>query len=521
MAVYHEIQVSVTGVTDDSFSPLATIADGVGADSFVHSGVTPGQLYIYRARRYDDATGLRSDWSCLVFVRVPFTGDRQMSSLCTERIPTGDDTDLYIALEPCPRIPMKARTVVPDTAFNGTPQMQRLTRAYLRNSTSARRGTLAGPASLPWSLTVEPSPESGFLSLMVAAYTVTSETLSTPTRYRHTFKNQRTEKTFTLIHRVGSMYRVYTGCSVGTVRASFAAGQQTPVVFEFTGMALDLMVYHLDDTPTAATLLGISGASEDTLDAWAAQMGTLTVGSISCAHESIDVTFDRALQEKRTLCGVRGARKYQQGRSPFTGSIRGWFDSDEFLSSDLGQVSPSAPYGAGWTITNRAVTFDLVPPNNASSYANELKLVIPYADLVFSAPVEGEGPIFENLEILANDPVGNADATDHYWQLTVGITAANLVSYSQGAIEDAAASVMLGEWAYGIAKSGASTISIASDCDHLSSTNDYYNGRMLTFKTGTYAGVSKLISDYVGSTHTFTTAAFAGPPAAGDIFVVE
>ena len=520
MAVYHEIQVSVTGVTDDSFAPLATILDDTGADTFTHTGVVPGQLYIYRTRRYDAATGLRSDWSCLVFVRIPFTGERPIMSLCTERIPTGDDTDLYIALEPCPRILMKARTVVPYTAFAGSPQMQRLPRTYLRNSTAARRGTVAGRGSIPWSMTVEPTPESGFISLLVAAYTVSSETLSTPTRYRHTFKNSRTEQTFTLIHRSGDLYRVYTGCSVGQVRASFAFGQQTPVLFEFEGMALDMVVYNVDDTATTATLLGISGASEDTLDAWSAQQGLLTVGSISCAHESMNVAFDRGLQEKGTLCGVRGARKYQQGRSPFSGSIRGWFESDDFLSTDMGQVAPSAPYGAGWTVTNRALSYVLTPPNNGAGYANSLALYIPYADLLASSPVEGEGPIYETLEILANDPVGNT-STDHYWQIVNGVTNANLFSYSQGAVQDAPASVMLGEWKYGIVKSGATTTSIASDSAHLSSTNDYYNGMMLTMKTGTYAGESKAISDYVGSTHTFTTAAFSGAPAAGDIFVIE
>lgn len=54
----------------------------------------------------------------------------------------------------------------------------------------------------------------------------------------------------------------------------------------------------------------------------------------------------------------------------------------------------------------------------------------------------------------------------------------------------------------------------------LSTTNDFYNQSLLLFVTGNNAGIPREITDYVGSTLTFTTTAFPVAPANGDSFMI-
>jgi hypothetical protein len=53
-----------------------------------------------------------------------------------------------------------------------------------------------------------------------------------------------------------------------------------------------------------------------------------------------------------------------------------------------------------------------------------------------------------------------------------------------------------------------------------SATNDFYNGRVIVFLTGTLAGQATDITDYVGSTVTMTITAVTSAPQAGDTFIV-
>ena len=54
-----------------------------------------------------------------------------------------------------------------------------------------------------------------------------------------------------------------------------------------------------------------------------------------------------------------------------------------------------------------------------------------------------------------------------------------------------------------------------------STVNDHYNGRLLTFKSGTLAGQQATILDYAGATQAITLqAALTSAPANGSEFVV-
>lgn len=55
----------------------------------------------------------------------------------------------------------------------------------------------------------------------------------------------------------------------------------------------------------------------------------------------------------------------------------------------------------------------------------------------------------------------------------------------------------------------------------LSSTNDFYNGSVLVFTSGTLKGLARKVSDYVGSTKTFTlSSALPSAPANGVTFFI-
>jgi hypothetical protein len=85
------------------------------------------------------------------------------------------------------------------------------------------------------------------------------------------------------------------------------------------------------------------------------------------------------------------------------------------------------------------------------------------------------------------------------------------------AYADAITTIVQGE----VAASGSSTTAIVSDTGALSSTDNFYNDRTLTFVTGSLADQAKTITDYAGSSKTFTVEAFTGTPAEDDKFIIS
>ena len=71
----------------------------------------------------------------------------------------------------------------------------------------------------------------------------------------------------------------------------------------------------------------------------------------------------------------------------------------------------------------------------------------------------------------------------------------------------------------GKAVTGTLTAS-AFTTDLTEATNDHYNGRSLTFTTGTLTGQQTTILDYVGATKTLVVAAMTEAPANNDQFFI-
>ncbi len=88
---------------------LARVADPDPADlTYTHTPTTPGSIYTYRARRYDDVTGLYSAWSTLATVRAPYPPGVTPVVCAADDVATGRDTELHFAVEACQGIPAKA-----------------------------------------------------------------------------------------------------------------------------------------------------------------------------------------------------------------------------------------------------------------------------------------------------------------------------------------------------------------------------------------------------------------------------
>ena len=64
------------------------------------------------------------------------------------------------------------------------------------------------------------------------------------------------------------------------------------------------------------------------------------------------------------------------------------------------------------------------------------------------------------------------------------------------------------------------TEAFASDTGALSSTNNFYNGRILIFTSGTLAGQARTILDYTGSSKLFTCDAFTAAPPNDSNFII-
>ena len=100
-----EIWVSVSGISPEDFSLLATVPDGAFYE--LATPLIPGQLYIYKARRYDASQAAYSAFCPLVFARGPWPGALSFPggfmSFTTQENPTtqvGFNSKIGIGMEP-------------------------------------------------------------------------------------------------------------------------------------------------------------------------------------------------------------------------------------------------------------------------------------------------------------------------------------------------------------------------------------------------------------------------------------
>lgn len=146
----------------DDFSLMTTVADGAPWFS-LDSPTVPGQLYIYRARRLDNATGIYSGWSPYAFVVGPYpAGANPMYNYNVGANP-GFVTKAGIAIEPstpAPGQPCKSSRLLSLISLDpGKSGMKRIEREDWRGLPGVT-GVINGEAEYSLKLTVAATPES-------------------------------------------------------------------------------------------------------------------------------------------------------------------------------------------------------------------------------------------------------------------------------------------------------------------------------------------------------------------------
>ncbi|RYG86622.1 MAG: hypothetical protein EON58_21525 [Alphaproteobacteria bacterium] len=212
------VEVSTTTVAPSAFTPLTSYPDsGSGAPfTFDHKPVEPGQLYIYRARRHDSTSGLYSDWA-YAYVRGVYSplSERDTTMIDPNQVWTSAYEALFVAVEGFEKVPTKAvyRVAMVSGGFDN--QVDIVNSSVKRDTVTARQSTLKGMFKYSGDYQIEVRPEGGFLCFACASDKYLSTLNETvPTRYTHTYANQKGLKSLTLIHKIGDIYFVYSGVKV-------------------------------------------------------------------------------------------------------------------------------------------------------------------------------------------------------------------------------------------------------------------------------------------------------------------
>ena len=169
MATSIEIWRSAGSTVPESFSLLATVADSTGSVPFysLDSPVVPGQLYCYKARRYDTAQAAYSAFSPPVFARGPWPGATSFIGgtsvpYGTIENPTtnvGFNSKIGIAVEPVAGSLVQAGRLLNRVSGSLTTDLSVLEMMTIRNHPGSP-GVVRGVSKIGGGLTLEVSPES-------------------------------------------------------------------------------------------------------------------------------------------------------------------------------------------------------------------------------------------------------------------------------------------------------------------------------------------------------------------------
>lgn len=153
-----EIWKSASGISDADFSLLATVADATNGNPYnaLDSPVISGQLYIYKARRLDQSTGLYSLWSPLAFVNGPFPRGTNVANTIVN---SGMQAKASIGIETSPAQLVKATKAIELVSLNINGGIKRIDSKAIRNHPGIPR-VVNGPSDYTGNITVEITPES-------------------------------------------------------------------------------------------------------------------------------------------------------------------------------------------------------------------------------------------------------------------------------------------------------------------------------------------------------------------------
>jgi len=531
VAVTIQIQRSESGLGDAAFADLAEIPDD-SPWQHVDDTAEPGHFYVYRARRFDDSTGLASPWTEI----TPAAMARALHPNCetamnmtdTCDVLTGSDESLYWGLEPHEGLPVRPEWLLALVDAKVNRDHKRLFSRRKRGAHTLRRAVIAGQVVYTADFEVEVTPEATS-QMLLTALAHSAETLSTPTRYKHSFKNGKTCYSGTFIHRFGTEYRVLAGAKIQKFSIAPDLDSEDVLTMTFTVMCTAVWIIKAADVPTVATILGLASAVEDTGENYGAHHAAVYLDDeIGEVRGQFTVAFERDMARYKVYDATRGARGHFSKSGDPSAQLTSFYGNDPSLARvyrEFGhEEDPEAGFGLGSKVVTVPLRVLFSPPANAATFVNELEVLFPDADVTCNEAAGERNEVLQQMQATPLDKAGNAEGTDFVLRLTNSISGTALVA--PNALIPPADLPLTEAFtlAYGQAQAGATTTSIAAGASavqpHLARGNDAYNGRRMEFVTGTLRGESQIITDYVGSTGAFTTEAFSQAPATGDAFVV-
>lgn len=526
MALTIFVEVSDGGMSDDDFAPLTSYADTGATVNYDHAPVTPGLLYIYRARRFDSVTGLYSTWAYAIArashqQRTAMSGFERVNDVATD-----SQMAAYWAPEIVDGLVSKALYRFNLVAY--TPPDNITTRKYSRqkaNTTTRRRNAMKGKMNYSHSMTVEVTPEGAFpVALGSALYIESTTSLTTPTRYRTRYSNKslRSCPSGTLYIVIDNLIHVYPGTRLTTLGFSpDFDGSDVAIATMGIGSA-GYIGFDTNVTAGILSSLGISTASADTIGAYNPMNGVVTLNGIAGAGTGdFSVNWAFTLEEVKKRDGTFGPKAFVPIFADPTLSANAIWDPDAALMyyASLGYSSaPAAPFGPRQTMVTSAFSLTFTPPNNQAGYSNIFGWY--YTDSDFNVQIQTPDNALVKVAINAMplDRPGNAAGTDGYIEITNSYSGPTLATYGVpvdpslfGLFDDR-------EYNYGKATGVPTTtsISIGGANLHLSTVDGAYVGHRLMVLSGAKAGEIQQITAYTGATQTFTTAAFSGAIATND-----
>lgn len=235
-------------------------------------------------------------------------------------------------------------------------------------------------------------------------------------------------------------------------------------------------------------------------------------GTFDPATDSTEALRDRGDAAWTTATGFPSSSDYTPTRAAKLDNL------DATVGSRLASASYTAPLDAsgtrsalGLASANLDTQLDAIPTNS------DLATALAAADdAVLSAIAalnnlsSAQAQTAAAAALAAYDPPTNAEMEARTFTASI---IAKLTAHAGGVLT-------------GVVGSGSTTTSLVLNSSTginattPSSTNDFYNGRVIVFLTGALAGQATDITDYVGATVTMTITAVTGAPQAGDTFIV-
>jgi hypothetical protein len=440
-----EIFRSLGGLSEHHFTQVATFDnDGSTPFTWPDTPVTPGQLYIYKARRKRTSDSAYSDWSNLKFAYGPYpeAGAPIMADTftgLTAVLARGNAIEATSA----GGAQVKATELLHFTGHNFNTEMGRANSVALMNSYAAvtdetpARSLVRGPVSTEMRLARY------FLCMLMELYGEPTETVITAeTIYALTFSPLPTsvKRRGTYIYKNGDNARVFPGAHGNSITVAGDVnreGDDAVMKADFEYMFLNALGYSAA-AGADLTALGLGTAAYTTAPAYGPKDWQMRVGgTVSGAAQTFNFNFNRNLNPEHIANLYLGPVSFSQPRSAvsLTAGLL-WKDLNLFkqfwgLASGAGY-----PFAPTKNIIDTAVAIEWRPVVNADGLTPVGNNEIGAIDLVFprcsipgrTDPVEGDGPISESITFKPKRDA--ALNVDHYWKVITGISKASLIANS-------------------------------------------------------------------------------------------